>query len=145
MRAGLHSVNRQIVADWHPLPQIQELFAKLDGATFFPTIDLKAAYHQIELTSESSHITTLISPERAFRYTRMPFGLASAASVFQKLMFCLFGGIEGVVAFQDDILVYTDTAEEHYLLLDRVLQILNEKGMTICLQKCKIFATEVEY
>lgn len=145
MCTDLRSVNKQIVMECHPLPKVQDLLAKLDGAKIFTTIDLKSAYHQVELTEDSRDVTTFITPEGTLRYIRMPFGLSSAASVFQRLMNCLFGDTDGVVAFQDDILIFSDTVEKHHEILDKDLSVLEDKGMTIRLDKCKFFSSNVEY
>lgn len=79
------------------------------------------------------------------RFLRMPFGLASAASVFQKLIENLFLDLVGVQAFQDDILVYAKTIEQYNIILDKVLGILGNKGMTVSKDKCKFMVTEIDY
>lgn len=75
----------------------------------------------------------------------MPFGLASVASVFQKLLENLFQGLAGVQGFQDDILVFAKTTEQHNVILDNVLKNLESKGMTISKDKCKFLVKEIDY
>lgn len=55
------------------------------------------------------------------------------------------GDVRNVQAFQDDILIYTDTEEEHVLTLHKVLGILQDRGMTVKPSKCKLLVREVEY
>ena len=42
-------INKHIVIDQHPLPTVDEIFARLSGAKIFSKFDLKAAYHQLEI------------------------------------------------------------------------------------------------
>lgn len=60
-------------------------------------------------------------------------------------MFYLLKNTYNVVAFQDDILVHTDSEDQHYHTLDKGMSILNERGMTVHWDKCKFLATVVEY
>ena len=56
----------------------------LEGMKVFTTIDLSLAYHQIPLTDESKDITAFITAEGLFCFMRIPLGLASTSSVFQR-------------------------------------------------------------
>ncbi|XP_069095359.1 gypsy retrotransposon integrase-like protein 1 [Pleurodeles waltl] len=143
--ADLRSLNRNIVVDCHPLPRIQEILAPTNGSRYFSLIDLKSAYHQVKLCESSKDYTTFVTPFGAYRYVRLPFGLASAASVFQKLMDFLFQDMDGIEKFQDDILVHSKTSSEHNVILNKVLSILRERGMTVSRSKCKFLCTEIEY
>ncbi|KAJ1127003.1 hypothetical protein NDU88_005409 [Pleurodeles waltl] len=86
----LRALNVNIIVNCHPLPNINEVLSMLDGAKIFSTLDLRSAYHQIELTEDSRHLTAFITPQGLFQFKRTPFSLASAASVFQGAMFILF-------------------------------------------------------
>lgn len=72
-------------------------------------------------------------------------GLASAAAVFERLMYKLFGKENGVSFFQDDILVYGENKYQHDERLQKVLSILESKGLTIELSKCKFRERSVSY
>ena len=76
----LREPNRSVVIDSHPLLHIEEVFHELRGAQMFSTIDLQNAYHQMPLHVESRDLTAFITHEGLFRFTRVPFGLASAPS-----------------------------------------------------------------
>ena len=86
----------------HPLPTISELQGKLRG-TVFRQIDLKSAYHQLELHPDSRHITAFNTHDGLFQYRRVPFGLASAGAACQKLLDKLLEGIPGCEHYLDDI------------------------------------------
>lgn len=142
--ADLRSLNN-ILVDCYPLPKIQEILAATNGSRYFSLNDLKSAYHQVKLSEESKEYTTFITPLGAYRFRRLPFGLASSASVFQKLMECILKGVNCVQKFQDDILIHASSIEEHNRILDTVLHKLNERGMTVSKDKCKFLETEIEY
>lgn len=81
---GLCKPNTAIVLDSHPLPCPDKLFHQLSGAHIFSKLDLSLAYHQLDLAEESRDLTAFVAHECLFRFTRVCFGLASAAPAFQK-------------------------------------------------------------
>lgn len=143
--ADLRSLNKNIIVDCHPLPKIQEVLAATCGSRNVSLIDLKSAYHRVILSEDSKEYTTFITPFGAFRLIKLPSGLASASSVFQKLMDVMFKDINGVEKFQDDILIYASTVEEHNEILDAGLCTLMKRGMTVSLNKCTFLKTDIEY
>jgi hypothetical protein len=57
----------------------------------------------------------------------MPFGLSNAPATFQRMMNRIFFDLlnNGVLCYLDDLLVYSRTIEEHYVLLDKVFSLLS--------------------
>lgn len=141
----LRHLNNNIVIEKFPLPKINEMVSSLRGATWFSTIDLSAAYHQVVLSPESKKLTAFITPFGRYQFKRMPFGLASAAGVFQQLMFKLFGEMYSVYFFQDDILVAAHSKLEHDEILKGVLNVLQTAGLSVELGKCKFAQRSVSY
>ena len=131
------------MVDKHPLPNIEEMFSNLRGAKYFSKLDLKSAYHQLELHPDSRDITTFITYEGLFRYKRVCFGLASAPACFQKLMTNVLRGLCGVMCFIDDIIIYGSSKEEHYTNLCNVLKRLQECGMVLN-DKCIFEAQSIQ-
>lgn len=124
----LRALNANIIVDCHPLPNINEVVSMLEGARVFSTLDLRSAYHQIPLTEDSKSLTAFITPQGLYQYTRMPFGLASAASVFQRIMFNVFRDADKYVkCFQDNILIFSINVEEHVKHLIEVCERLRKK------------------
>ena len=72
--------------DGYPLLHVEEMFAELGGGTLFSTLDLQSAYHQVVLHENSRDLTAFITHEGLFRYKRIPYGLGSAPSCFQRMM-----------------------------------------------------------
>ena len=80
----LREPDSQIVAEVHPLPTIEELQSRLQG-NVYSKIDLKSAYHQLQLHPDSRDVTAFITHDGLMRFKRVPFGLVSAGSAFQHL------------------------------------------------------------
>ncbi|XP_078533910.1 gypsy retrotransposon integrase-like protein 1 [Lissotriton helveticus] len=145
MCVDLRSLNQAIWVDGFPLPRIEDLIAKVGSSTWFSKFDLKAAYHQIELHPLSRHLTAFVTPDGVFQFRRLPFGLASAAAVFQRIMSEMFEELSNVVVFQDDILIFTQSEDEHDKVIDQVFHILEHRGVTLQKSKCVFKTREVEY
>lgn len=50
-----------------------------------------------------------------------------------------------IVLYLDDILIVSETVEENIELLEKVLQIFKENGLTLNLQKCHFLKTDIEF
>ncbi|KAJ1177271.1 hypothetical protein NDU88_002532 [Pleurodeles waltl] len=109
----LRSVNQNIVVDMIPLSNINELLTLVKNRKFFSKLDLRSAYHQIRLHEDSKPLTAFVTTEGTFQFKRLPFGLASAARIFQRAMARVLEGVDDVIYFQDDILVMGKTVTDH--------------------------------
>ena len=106
----------------YPIPKIEDLFATLKNGKVFSKIDLSQAYQQLPLGEESQKLCVINTHKGLYRYTRLPFGIASAPGIFQKTMERLLHGIAGVVVYIDDILISNPTEEEHLQSVEEVLK-----------------------
>ncbi len=141
----LREPNKAIVIDSYPLPHMDELFSLLTGATLFSTIDLQSAYHQVMLHPDSRDLTAFITHDGLFRFCRVPYGLASAPSAFQKMMHLILQGLPNVANYLDDIIIWGRTAEEHEHSLKAVLQRLQDSGLKINASKCHFSQTSLQF
>ncbi|XP_078506170.1 uncharacterized protein LOC144763964 [Lissotriton helveticus] len=145
MCVDLRTLNEAIWVDGFPLPRIEDLIAKVGSSSWFTKLDLKAAYHQVELHPQSRHLTAFVTPDGVFQFCLLPFGLASAAAVFQRLMSEMFAHNPNKVVFQDDILIFTKTKNEHNRAISEVFKVLENTGVTLQKSKCVFKAKEIEY
>ena len=108
-------------------------------------MDLTHAYQQIPLDEESKRYTVINTHKGLFRYNRLPFGVASAPSIFQRTMEGILRGIDNVCVNIDDILVTGASEQEHLQTLDEVLTRLGEAGLKLKRSKCFFLQMSVEY
>ena len=136
------TLNCAAKTDTYPLPKIEDLFASLSGGKLFSKMDLASAYLQIPLEEQSKECTTINTHKGLYCYNRLPFGVASAPSIFQRTMENILQGINHVCVYLDDILVTGTTEKEHLQNLDAVLS-RPEKRLKY--DKCAFLLHAVEY
>ena len=129
----------------YPLPTVQDLFSTLAGGTVFTKLDLKLAYQQLEVDEASQECLTINTHKGLYRYTRLPFGVSSAPSIFQATMDQILQGISNTICYLDDILVMGKNMTEHLKTLEEVLQRLQNHGLRVCSKKCHFLQQSVEY
>ena len=129
----------------YPIPRIEELFTSLAGGKTFSKLDLSHAYLQVLLDEASRRLVTINTHKGLFEYQRLLFGVASAPSIFQRVMENLLQGIPRVCVYLDDILVTGSTEEEHLANLAQVLSRLGTAGMRLKREKCAFMLGSVSY
>jgi hypothetical protein len=123
----------------YPLPRIEDLFDQVRGVNVFSKIDLRSGYHQLRIRPSYIPKTTFITKYGLYEFTIMSFGLANAPTFFMNLMNNVFMNYldKFVVVFIDDILIYSQSEEEHADHLKMVLQRLREHQLYVKLSKCE--------
>lgn len=101
------ALNNKTIKDRFPLPIIEDQISNLSGNSFFTTLDLASGYYQIPMSKESQHLTGFVTPDGHFEFKRMPFGLANAPAVFQRMINKVLGNrrFEYALAYLDDVLI----------------------------------------
>ena len=97
----------------HPLPKIDEMYAKLKGAKVFSTINLKSGYHHIALGKSSRAKTTFVMPFGEYEFLMVPFVLAQAPAYFQLLMNKVLKGLRLAMTYLDDIIIFSQDKLQH--------------------------------
>ncbi|UYV64087.1 K02A2.6-like, partial [Cordylochernes scorpioides] len=140
-------LNEITLDDRQPLPHIQDMFDRLHGSRFFSTLDVAWGYWQIEIDPQYIQKTAFVTNDGHYEFLVMPFGLKNAASTFQRIIQHILGELlwKGTCSFQDDILVYRKTWQEHIELLSKVFDKLRQYNMKLKLSKCIFGRTEVKY
>ena len=138
-------LNQVTVTDAEPLPDQEEIFAKLAGDQYFTKIDLSKGYWQVPLTDTAKELTAFVTSDGLFQFKTMPFGLVNAPATFSRIMRDLLRGVDNVDNFIDDILIHTATFEEHMVTLREVLERLKKANLTARPTKCNIGYKSIEF
>ena len=129
----------------HPLPKINEMYAKLKGAKVFSTIDLRSGYHHIALGKSSRAKTAFVTPFGKYEFLMVPFGLAQAPAYFQLLMNKVLKGLKFTMTYLDNIIIFSQDELQHLEHLEIVFSHLREAGLKMKRSKCDFFKSEIHY
>ena len=109
--------------DPYSLPNIEELIANIGPSKFISTLDLTKGYYQVPVNPKHCGKTAFVTPYGKYEFISMLFGLISAPSTFQRLMDEVLSGLhEFAVAYLDDILIHSQTWEQHLEHLNMVFE-----------------------
>ena len=139
-------LNNVTKADNYPLPSLKNFTKHLKGSKVFSVIDLRSAFFNLPIHEDSVNKTTVLSPwGGAYVFKRLPFGLRNAPSSWMKMLDSCLSGIDGIYTYLDDILVASQTEEEHINILHKLFQRLEDNSMSLALNKCVFAQPTVEY
>lgn len=140
----LNSVTKR---DAYNLPYISEILDNLRDARYLTSIDLSKAFWQIPIAQEDRDKTAFYVNNRGtFRFKRTAFGLTNAPATQQRLVDQLFREFDlKVFAYLDDIIIVSNDFNSHVSLLLRVLNKLKQANLTINLEKCQFFRSQLKY
>jgi hypothetical protein len=128
----LRPINSNSVVDNYGLPLPEDLFRKMNGAKYITKIDLRSGFWQLPLHESSKPYFAFWWRGKLYTFTRLPFGFVNATALFQRVMEhelqeC---GVQAVTSvFVDDVVLYTDTWEQHVHALRTMLQHFQHVGL----------------
>jgi hypothetical protein len=133
--------------DRTPLPLVTEMRDRLQGKSWFTALDLKGAYNLIRIKPGHEWMTAFRTKFGLYEYLVMPFGLTNAPAYFQKMInnvlrekLDIF-----VIVYLDDILVFSETEEEHREHVHWVIKTLQDAKLLVEPEKCEFHKHEVVF
>ena len=137
---GLNSVTKK---DSYPLPHVRDVLDQMNGAKFWTTLDAASAYWSMPLSEKDKEKTAFSVPRGKFEFNVTPYGLCNAGASYQRMMDIALAGLpsDRILAYMDDIVIFSTTFDEHLKNLEQVFQRLSHSGISLKLSKC-IFASE---
>ncbi|CAH2084482.1 unnamed protein product [Euphydryas editha] len=148
MCVDYRKLNEITIKDRFPLPRIDDCLDRLGTNKYFTSLDMATGFHQIPLDPESIPLTAFVTPEGHYQYRKMPYGLANAPVVYQRIISKTLRELINsgdILVYIDDILIMSKTVDQGLILLSRVLHTLTKAGFSINLKKCSFLATSIEY
>ena len=144
------SLNSDTVKDTYPLPNVEDILDRVKGSRYFSQLDLASGYWGIPMHPDDREKTAFASHKGKFEFIRMPFGLCNAQATFQRTMDGVVQtvqdtGTDGVEAYVDNLLVFTDTFEEHLETLENLFQQVSIANLSLRKDKCEFAKPEIEF
>ena len=121
------------------------MYAKLKGVKVFSTIDLRSRYYHIALGKDSKAKTAFVTPFGKYEFLMVPFGLAQDTAHFQLLMNQVLEGLSFAMTYLDDIIIFSNSEEEHLLHLEEVFHQVRKAGLKMKRSKCNFFKSQIHY
>lgn len=139
-------LNSITTPDLYPIPRLHDFTYLLANKNFFSCLDINRAYHNIPVVNEDIEKTAIITPFGLYEFPRMTFGLRNAAQTFQRFMtHTVLQNLSYVFVYIDDILIASDSKEQHKEHLNEVFERLNKYGITININKCRFAESKIEF
>ena len=138
-------LNDRTIKEAYPLPRVDMCLDCPGSAKIFSTLDLQSGYWQIKMDEKDQAKTAFITKYKLYEYTKMPFGLCTAPSTFQRCMELILRGLQWktLLIYLDDLIFYSSDVEEHLNRIDTVLVHLEKANLKLKPAKCNFLKSEV--
>ncbi|QRV96463.1 Retrotransposable element Tf2 protein [Ceratobasidium sp. AG-Ba] len=140
-------LNDMTIKNAYPLPLVKDLLITLRKAKIFTKLDLKWGYNLVRIKEGDEWKAAFKTKYGLFKPLVMQFGLANAPAVFMHFMNEIFRDLLGisVVVYMDDILIFSETEEDHVKHVLEVLKRLKDNKLYCAMEKCTFHVTEIDY
>ena len=147
MTIDYRTLNKRTVKDNYPLPRIDVTLRSLKKAKIFSKIDFHSGYFQILMALCSRKYTEFSCEYGLFEFNVMPMGLTNSGATFQRFMDDIFKEFleKFLMIYIDDIIVYSETIEEHSEHLKQAFDVIRKHNLKIKIKKCKFFQTSIDF
>lgn len=140
-------LNKITVADSYGMPRVDDILACLARAKYISVFDLSAGFHHLKIVQSHRPKTAFNTPWGTWQFRRMPFGVINGPSKFQKAIDNIIGQFKWdfVIAYIDDLIVYSDTLEDHIRHLRVLFDTLAKNNVNLNPEKVQFFKNRVSY
>eukprot|EP00854_Cymbomonas_tetramitiformis_P011813 gene11813-biopygen12132 len=138
-------LNKQTVKDKYPLPDIQVMFDEMHGAKFFSSFDAVDGFWQVPMAPGDVEKTAFTTQMGSYEWLVMPQGLQNSPSQYQRRMQRALGHLPFVRIFIDDVVVFSNTLEEHYRHVEQLLLTCREKGVFLKRSKVQLLKKSLRF
>lgn len=145
--ADFRRLNKKLIKDTFPIPNINETIDSLAGAKYFTSLDLTSGFFQQKISEEHQHYTAITTHRGSFMFRRSPFGLSSSPNAFQRLMSLVLGDLTylNILVYIDDICIASNDIESHFEKLKLVFDRLRQHNLKLKPSKCHFLKTEITF
>lgn len=141
------ALNALTIRNRNAPPLIRETLSRLCAAKIYSKFDIIAAFNEIRMKEGDEHKTAFLTRYGLFEYVVMPFGLCNAPSTFQAFINDVLREYLDIFcsAYLDDILIYSNSKDEHIEHVGKVLEQLKKAGLFLDINKCQFHVKEIKY
>ena len=138
-------LNKVTIFDPEPMPTSAELFQELSKDKFFSKIELSKGYWQVKVADKDVNKTAFVTPDGHDEFIKMPFGMVNSGVTLKRGLQRIQSDMDNVVFYWDDILVHTNTWEEHMKTLRELFKKLTDAHLTVRPSKCILGTDNVDF
>ena len=140
-------LNKIIVQDIWPLPNIQLILDTLGGAEWFSVMDLKSGFFQIKMEQFSKRYTAFIVKNGQYEFNFMPYGISNNPSAFTRAIQSAFQDLNWkiLVFYIDDFIVYGRTLGQLRTNMRKVLDRMRQYDLKVNIKKCHFQQKKVKF
>ena len=130
-----------------PIPETRQLLDTLHGSVYFTTLDLSSGYYNVPMAEKDIEKTAFSTRKNHWEFVRMPMGLSTSPSTFQKLMHKAFDkeNWHQCLIYLDDILIFSKDLEEQAQRLRIIFERVRAAGFKLSPEKCEFMKNQVSY
>ncbi|KAK4702014.1 hypothetical protein P7C70_g4211, partial [Phenoliferia sp. Uapishka_3] len=140
-------LNTNTVKDRTPLPLPDEILARIAKAKMWGKIDMTNSFFQTKVAEEDIEKTAVKTPWGLYEWVVMPMGLCNSPATHQRRVNEALGALIGDICYVyiDDIIIFSDSLEEHQRNTRTVLQALRDAGLYASPKKTDLFTLETGF
>src|SRR5882724_8222751 len=133
--------------DRYPIPLVTNLLDQLGSAKVYTKLNLHAGYYNVCITVGHEWKTAFQTHYGSFKFLVMPMGLTNAPATFQAFMNHIFRDMTDifVVIHLDDILIFSNSLEDHHVHVRHVLERLHKYDLHSKPEKCLFHTQKIEF
>jgi hypothetical protein len=129
-------LNALLPSDSYPLPEIKDILEDLGGKQIFSILDLSDGFHHFEISAKDRPKCSFTWRRRQWMFKRAPFGIKHLPALFQRILESVIQGLTFCRVYIDDIVVFSDSEEEHADHLKIIIDRLTKAGLHLGIAKC---------
>ncbi len=145
MCVDYRKLNRNTKTQTFPMRNMSALLERVGHKKIFSSFDMRGGYYHMALSEEMAQLGAFVTSKGQYRPLVLMFGFADAPTMFQRKMEEIFGDLEDVEVYLDDIIIASDTKENHLLTLKKMMKRCVEADLKLHLKKCSFFKKRIKY
>jgi len=134
------NLNKITQKDRYLIPLVTNLLDQLGSVKVYTKLDLCAGYYNVRIAAGHEWKTAFRTRYGSFKFLVMPMGLTNAPTMFQGFMTDIF-----VVIYLNDILIFSNSLEEHQVHVQCILDCLREYDLHSKPEKCLFHMQKIEF